>query len=161
MSGRAKWVEQLLVWFSVHRRPMPWRDDPTPYRVWISEIMLQQTQVATVIPYFERFLARFPSVESLAAADSQEVLKLWEGLGYYSRARNLHKAAAVVAESFDGELPRTAEALLALPGIGDYASAAIASIAYGEALPSVDGNVLKEVKSFGQNSNITGVNVLK
>lgn len=148
MSGRAKWVEQLLVWFSVHRRPMPWRDDPTPYRVWISEIMLQQTQVATVIPYFERFLARFPSVESLAAADSQEVLKLWEGLGYYSRARNLHKAAAVVAESFDGELPRTAEALLALPGIGDYASAAIASIAYGEALPSVDGNVLRVFSRF-------------
>jgi A/G-specific adenine glycosylase len=148
MNSRAKWVEQLLHWFSEHRRPMPWRDNPTPYRVWVSEIMLQQTQVATVIPYFERFLARFPSVESLAAADSQAVLKQWEGLGYYSRARNLHKAAGVIVNSCGGELPGSAKALLALPGVGEYASAAIASIAYGEALPSVDGNVLRVFARF-------------
>lgn len=122
---------------------MPWRSDPSPYKVWISEIMLQQTQVVTVIPYFDRFIARFPSFEALAAADQQEVLRLWEGLGYYSRARNLHKAARVIVARFGGNPPRTAEGLRDLPGIGAYTAAAIASIAFGEPVPSVDGNVLR------------------
>jgi A/G-specific adenine glycosylase len=143
----AKWVERLLAWFEAHRRPMPWREDPSPYRVWVSEIMLQQTQVATVIPYFERFMARFPTVQDLASADTQEVLKLWEGLGYYSRARNLLKAARIVIDG-GGALPSTAAAWMALPGVGDYTSAAVASIAHGEAMPSVDGNVLRVFSRF-------------
>jgi len=143
-----KWVEALLAWFTVHRRPMPWRDDPSPYRVWISEVMLQQTQVVTVIPYFERFTARFPTVATLAAAELQTVLKLWEGLGYYSRARNLLKASRVVMEALGGVLPVTADGWRTLPGVGNYTSAAVASIAYGEAVPSVDGNVLRVFSRF-------------
>ena len=122
---------------------MPWRSDPSPYKVWISEIMLQQTQVVTVIPYFDRFVARFPSFKVLAQSDLQEVLKLWEGLGYYSRARNLHQAARRIVDSFGGKPPRTAEGLRELPGIGAYTAAAVASIAFGEPVPSVDGNVLR------------------
>ncbi len=122
---------------------MPWRSDPSPYKVWVSEIMLQQTQVITVIPYFDRFIKRFPSFRALAAADLQSVLKLWEGLGYYSRARNLHQAAKVITHEYGGKLPRTAAELRQFPGIGPYTSAAIASIAFGEAVPSVDGNLLR------------------
>ncbi len=144
----AKWVERLLAWFGAHRRPMPWRDDPSPYRVWVSEIMLQQTQVVTVIPYFERFIARFPDVANLAAADTQEVLKLWEGLGYYSRARNLLKAARLVVERDDGQFPVTSAEWMTLPGVGEYTAAAVASIAQGEAVPSVDGNVLRVFSRF-------------
>jgi len=142
----AKWVERLLTWFEAYRRPMPWREDPSSYRVWVSEIMLQQTQVVTVIPYFERFIARFPSVEDLAAADVQDVLKLWEGLGYYSRARSLLKAARQVVAA--GEFPASASEWETLPGVGAYTSAAIASIALGEAVPSVDGNVLRVFSRF-------------
>ena len=143
-----KWVENLLKWFEVYRRPMPWRDDPSPYRVWVSEIMLQQTQVATVIPFFERFTARFPTVEALAVADVQDVLKLWEGLGYYSRARNLLRAAQVVMDDLAGTLPTTYAGWKALPGVGDYTAAAVSSIAHGEAMPSVDGNVLRVFSRF-------------
>jgi A/G-specific adenine glycosylase len=143
-----KWTASLLAWFEANRRPMPWRDDPSPYRVWVSEIMLQQTQVATVIPYFERFTEAFPSVEALAAADVQAVLKLWEGLGYYSRARNLLKAARVVIDARGGSLPTTSDAWMALPGVGEYTAAAVSSIAHGEAIPSVDGNVLRVFSRF-------------
>ena len=122
---------------------MPWRSDPSPYKVWVSEIMLQQTQVVTVIPYFDRFVSRFPSFKALAAADQQEVLKLWEGLGYYSRARNLHQAARRIQEHHGGTPPQTADELRTLPGVGPYTAAAIASIAFGEPVPSVDGNVLR------------------
>ena len=122
---------------------MPWRSDPSPYKVWVSEIMLQQTQVATVIPYFDRFVARFPSFEALAAADLQEVLRLWEGLGYYSRARNLHQAAKLIVARHGGKPPGTAGQLRDFPGIGPYTAAAIASIAFGEPVPAVDGNVLR------------------
>ena len=122
---------------------MPWRSDPSPYKVWISEVMLQQTQVVTVIPYFDRFIARFPSFRALASAELQDVLKLWEGLGYYSRARNLHQAARLIVEKHGGKPPRAAEGLRELPGIGAYTAAAIASIAFGEPVPSVDGNVLR------------------
>ena len=147
-SLRTAWVERLLAWYAVHRRDLPWRSDPAPYRVWISEVMLQQTQVATVQPYFVRFMERFPTVATLAAADLQDLLMVWEGLGYYSRARNLHRAAGILAEQFHGELPRTAEQLRQLPGIGPYIAAAIASIAFGEPVPAVDGNVLRVLARF-------------
>jgi A/G-specific adenine glycosylase len=138
-----RWPKALVAWFERDHRPMPWRQDSSPYRVWISEIMLQQTQVVTVIPYFERFVARFPDVRALAAADSQDVLRLWEGLGYYSRARNLHKAAREIVAARSGRLPATHDDWLTLPGIGAYTAAAIASIAFGEPVPSVDGNVMR------------------
>ena len=128
---------------------MPWRSDPTPYHVWISEIMLQQTRIEAVIPYYERFLKAFPDVRALAAAEDDRLMKLWEGLGYYSRARNLKKAAEIVARDFGGELPRRAEELRRLPGIGDYTAGAVASIAYGEAEPAVDGNVLRVAARLG------------
>lgn len=136
------WVPHLLAWYRQHRRALPWRDQPTPYRVWVSEVMLQQTQVTTVRPYFERFLARFPNVEALAAAELQDVLKVWEGLGYYSRARHLQRAAQqVVAEG--GRIPDDLDGLRRLPGIGAYTAAAIASIAFGRPHPVVDGNVAR------------------
>ncbi len=138
----------LLAWFAANRRAMPWREEPSPYRVWISEIMLQQTQVATVIPYFNRFLSRFPDVAALAQAELQDVLKLWEGLGYYSRARNLHKAAKALVAEHGGRLPGDFCGLRRLPGFGDYTAAAVASIAFGEAVPVVDGNVLRVSARF-------------
>ena len=134
-------VESLLDWYQENARELPWRSEQSPYRTWISEIMLQQTQVDTVIPYFSRWMARFPDVESLANADIQEVLSFWEGLGYYSRARNLHKAARMVMREMDGELPQTAKELQVLPGIGPYTASAIASIAFGKDVAAVDGNI--------------------
>ncbi|MBI5548133.1 MAG: A/G-specific adenine glycosylase [Deltaproteobacteria bacterium] len=130
----------LLGWFETHRRELPWRRDRTPYRVWLAEVMLQQTQVATVIPYFERFLQCFPSVEALARAPLPEVLAQWKGLGYYSRARNLHRAAQTIAER---GMPSTAVGLRELPGFGRYTAAAVASLAFGEPVALVDGNVAR------------------
>lgn len=134
-------AERLLAWYAVHGRCLPWRGVRDPYRIWVSEIMLQQTQVETVRPYYRRWLRRFPSVKALAAAPLQAVLAVWEGLGYYSRARNLHRAAQIVVREHAGRLPRTFEALLALPGIGRYTAAAIASIAFGADVAALDGNV--------------------
>ena len=135
----------LLAWYDRHRRVLPWRALPgeqaDPYRVWLSEIMLQQTTIAAVKPYFERFLARFPSVEALAAAPSEAVMQAWAGLGYYSRARNLHACARLVAEAHDGRFPDTEEGLRALPGIGAYTAGAVAAIAFGRPAAAVDGNV--------------------
>ncbi len=122
---------------------MPWRRRPTPYAVWVSEVMLQQTQVETVIPYFDRFIARFPDIHALASAPQQAVLKAWEGLGYYSRARNLHRAAQCIVKDHAGALPRSTGGLAALPGIGAYTAAAIASICWNQPVPVVDGNVLR------------------
>ncbi len=136
-------VDGLLAWYDAHRAELPWRASRDPYRVWLSEIMLQQTQVETVKPYFLRFVAAFPSVEALAAAPLDEVLKLWEGLGYYSRARNLHRAAQIVARELGGRFPDSIEGLLALPGIGRYTAGAIASIAFGVRAPVLDGNVIR------------------
>ncbi len=130
----------LLRWYDAHARTLPWRGEHDPYRVWLSEIMLQQTQTQTVKGYYARFLARFPDVFALAEAPEQEVLKLWEGLGYYSRARNLHAAAKVVSGELGGRFPGNAEGLRKLPGVGPYAANAIASIAYGEPVPALDGN---------------------
>jgi len=134
---------QLIDWFRAAQADLPWRRDRTPYRVWLSEIMLQQTQVATVIPYYEQFLEKFPTVEALAAAPLDDVLKLWEGLGYYSRARNLHRAAQIVAGNLNGRFPETASELQKLPGIGRYTAGAIASLAFGEDVPVLDGNVIR------------------
>ncbi len=131
----------LLKWYDIQQRDLPWRDNLDPYRIWVSEIMLQQTQVATVIPYFERWMKSFPSVQHLAKARLPKVLKHWEGLGYYTRARNLHKAAQWVHNENEGTIPTTFEDLKKLPGIGRYTAGAIASIAYKEPVPVLDGNV--------------------
>ena len=133
----------LLAWYRRHRRDLPWRRTRDPYAIWVSEIMLQQTQVATVMPYFERFIAAFPDVRALAEAPLGQVLKQWEGLGYYSRARNLHRAAKRITREHGGRLPATAEALRALPGIGPYTAGALASIAFGLDEPVLDGNVAR------------------
>jgi A/G-specific adenine glycosylase len=133
----------LLAWYDRERRDLPWRRTKDPYAIWLSEVMLQQTQVATVIPYWERFLARFPTLEALAAAPLDDVLAAWRGLGYYSRARNLHRAAQEVVARFGGRLPSSVEALLTLPGFGRYTAGAVASIAFGEEAPLVDGNVAR------------------
>src|SRR5712691_6748920 len=136
-----QFARKLLAWYARHKRSLPWRDVPDAYRVWISEIMLQQTQVETVIPYYERWLARFPSVEVLAAAPLNDVLSAWEGMGYYSRARNLHRAAQIVINELEGKLPSNVAGWLVLPGIGRYTAGAIASIAFGVDAPVLDGNV--------------------
>ncbi|MCJ7586154.1 MAG: A/G-specific adenine glycosylase [Anaerolineales bacterium] len=133
--------DNLLRWYSTHARALPWRDHPNPYAVWVAEIMLQQTRVETVIPYFERWMRRFSTVHDLAAASEQEVLTVWEGLGYYSRARNLHRAAQIVVCEHGGELPSDIPTLRRLPGIGRYTAGAIASIAYGLDEPTLDGNL--------------------
>lgn len=140
-----KIVRPLLTWYAAHARVLPWRDEPTPYRVWVSEIMLQQTRVEAVKPYFERFTTELPSIQSLASASEEQLLKLWEGLGYYSRVRNLHQAARMVMELYCGVLPDTPEQLLLLPGIGAYTAGAIASIAFGKPVAAVDGNVLRVI----------------
>lgn len=135
--------DMLLNWYDSYARSLPWRDEPTPYRVWVSEIMLQQTRVSAVIPYFNRFMAALPTIASLADADHEILSKLWEGLGYYSRVRNLHRAAKIVMKDFNGLLPNTPKSLLTLPGIGEYTAGAISSIAFNQAFPAVDGNVLR------------------
>lgn len=133
----------LLDWYDKHARILPWRENPEPYRVWISEIMLQQTRVEAVKPYFHRFMEALPTVEALAQVPEDRLLKLWEGLGYYNRAKNLQKAARIMTEFHGGMLPASYEELLALPGVGSYTAGAIASIAYGIPVPAVDGNVLR------------------
>ena len=143
---RAAWISAaLLRWFRTSARPMAWRDTRDPYRIWVSEIMLQQTRVATVAPYYDRFLREFPDVRSLARAPLDAVLKAWEGLGYYSRARNLHRAAGVLVAGSGGEVPRTVEALRALPGIGRSTAGAIAAIAFGADVPILDANARRVV----------------
>ena len=140
---RAALRAALLAWYRAHRRDLPWRRTRDPYAIWISEAMLQQTRVETVIPYYERFLARFPDVAALATADQDDVTALWAGLGYYSRARNLHRAARVVMERHGGQLPDDVDALRELPGVGRYTAGALASIAFDKPAPIVDGNVAR------------------
>ncbi len=135
--------KQLLRWYKKHARVLPWRSSDNPYHIWLSEIMLQQTRVDQARPYFERFIAAFPGVQALATAPLDEVLKNWEGLGYYSRARNLHKAALQIATDHNGKVPDTYDAIRALPGIGPYTAAAVLSIAYGKAHGVLDGNVIR------------------
>ena len=138
---KATFSQLLLAWYNTNARSLPWRGHPDSYAVWVSEIMLQQTRVETVIPYFQRWMKRFPTVHVLAEATEQDVLRVWEGLGYYSRARALHRAAWVVVQQYGGSLPSDAENLQKLPGIGPYTAAAIASIAFGLDEAVVDGNV--------------------
>ncbi len=146
----------LLEWYRYHRRDLPWRGESSPYRIWVSEVMLQQTQVTTVIPYYQHFLEKFPTLETLAAAPLAEVLKAWEGLGYYSRARNLHQAAREIVERYEGQLPGSYVELRTLPGFGDYTAGAIASIAFGQAVPAVDGNVKRVMaRLFALESDIS------
>ena len=133
----------LLEWFYKNRRSLPFREDPTPYHVWLSEVMLQQTRVSAVLPYYYRFLEALPDIPALAACEEEKLHKLWEGLGYYSRVRNLQKAAKLVCAQYGGQLPADYAALLALPGIGEYTAGAIASISFGLPVPAVDGNVLR------------------
>lgn len=135
--------EQLITWYEENKRDLPWREDQDPYKVWVSEIMLQQTQVITVIPYFKRFISKFPTVYDLAYADTEEVLKEWEGLGYYSRARNLQHAVREVVADYHGKVPSNKQELGALKGIGPYTRGAILSIAFNQAEPAVDGNVMR------------------
>ena len=143
MENIPKIQNALLRWWDADHADLPWRRSKDPYAIWVSEIMLQQTQIATVIPYFERWMIRFPTVGALAEASLDEVLKLWEGLGYYSRARNLHAAAKMVVADWNGRLPTTAADLMKLKGIGRYTAGAIASIAFNEPVPVLDGNVIR------------------
>lgn len=135
--------QNLLDWFQKNQRPLPWRNNYEPYQVWISEIMLQQTQVKTVLPYFERWMKKLPTIQSVAEAREDGILKLWEGLGYYSRARNIQKAVKQIMEKHGGEFPSNYEDILALPGVGKYTACAIASIAFNQDRPVVDGNVIR------------------
>lgn len=134
---------RLLRWYRRHRRPLPWRENPEPYRTWLSEVMLQQTQVTTVVPYFERFVEKFPDVHALARASEQDVLAAWSGLGYYRRARSLHRAAATIVEELDGKFPDNVAGWMKLSGIGRYTAGAIVSIAFGKRVPILDGNVMR------------------
>ncbi len=145
----ARFQRRILDWFRAHRRDLPWRASRDPYRIWIAEIMLQQTRIAAVLPYYDRFLKTFPSVESLARARAEKVLRLWSGLGYYSRARNLHRAAKEIVAHHNGEFPHTLEAALVLPGIGRYTAAAVLSIAYDVPLAVLDGNVARVLARLG------------
>lgn len=155
-SQLGKIVVPLLEWYRVNSRCLPWRMNRDAYRVWVSEIMLQQTRVETVIPYYERFMKRFPAIASLAACEDEELFKLWEGLGYYSRARNLKKAAQVICERYQGCFPAEYEKILALPGIGAYTAGAVSSIAFEQAKAAVDGNVLRVFTRLTQdNTDIT------
>jgi len=146
----------LLAWFDREKRDLPWRRTRDPYAIWLSEVMLQQTQVSTVIPYWTRFLERFPRVEALAEAPLQEVLAMWRGLGYYARARNLHRAAQEIISRFEGQLPSTAATLASLPGFGRYTAGAVASIAFGEAAPLVDGNVARVLSRLFEVDGLPG-----
>ena len=148
-------VAPLLAWYDQGHRDLPWRAFPTPYRVWVSEIMLQQTRVEAVRGYFARWMDALPDVRALAAADEGVYLKLWEGLGYYSRVRNLYRAAVEICKQYGGELPADYDALRALPGIGDYTAGAVASIAFGLPVPAVDGNVLRVAARL--NNNMTPI----
>ena len=142
-------AERVLAWFQIHgRKDLPWQQNPTPYRVWVSEIMLQQTQVITVIPYYQRFMTAFPDVIALANASDDQVLKHWQGLGYYTRARNLHKAAQLIRDQHQGQFPTTLEAVEALPGIGRSTAGAILSLSWGQKHPILDGNVKRVLARY-------------
>src|SRR5438128_1982515 len=142
-QSRSKLVNALLNWFTKHKRALPWRATRDPYRIWISEVMLQQTQAAMVIPFYKRFLEQFPNIAALAAADDRVLMKAWEGLGYYARARNLRAAAQTIVREHGGKLPTSTEALLKLPGFGPYTAAAVASLAFGADCAAVDGNIMR------------------
>ena len=142
------WAQRLLNWYDGCRRDLPWRLNSDPYRIWVSEIMLQQTRVETVIPYYNQFMERFPDAASLAEASEAEVLSFWQGLGYYSRVRNLQRGVREVVERYGGKVPADLQSIRELPGIGEYTAGAILSMAYGKAEPAIDGNVLRVMSRF-------------
>ena len=144
----------LLLWYRANKRDLAWRNNPTPYRVWVSEIMLQQTRVEAVKEYYARFMQALPDVEALAFCEEEKLLKLWEGLGYYSRARNLQKAAKIIVQQYGGQFPFSVEELKALPGIGSYTAGAIASIAFGQPTAAVDGNVFRVASRLEENPTV-------
>ena len=155
MSGPGPIAPALLAWFEQNARALPFRQDPTPYHIWVSEIMLQQTRVAAALEHYRRFMEALPDIPALAACPDEELFKLWEGLGYYSRARNLKKAAQLVCGEYGGQLPASYEELQKLPGVGEYTAGAIASIAFGLSAPAVDGNVLRVfARLYNDGSNI-------
>jgi A/G-specific adenine glycosylase len=161
MPSPDSFAQRVLDWFDVHgRKDLPWQRDTSPYRVWVSEIMLQQTQVKTVIPYFERFMAAFPDVQALAAAPEDAVLHLWTGLGYYARARNLHRAAQQVAFEAQGEFPGTLDGLCELPGVGRSTAGAILSIAFGQRASILDGNVKRVLARYHRVNGWPGLNAV-
>ncbi|WNQ12097.1 A/G-specific adenine glycosylase [Paenibacillus aurantius] len=147
-ENKAYYTRELTAWYQRGNRDLPWRRSRNPYHIWVSEIMLQQTRVETVIPYFNRFMEKFPTIDALADAPEEDVLKAWEGLGYYSRARNLQAAAQEVKESYEGKVPDTPEAISSLKGVGPYTAGAILSIAYNKPEPAVDGNVMRVLSRF-------------
>lgn len=153
--------EKITAWYIGNRRDLPWRKTEDPYRILLSEIMLQQTRVDTVIDYYQRFIARFPDAAALAEAAEEEVLTLWAGLGYYSRARNLHQAARQIVQNYGGKFPSSFEDIIKLPGIGDYTAAAIMSIAFHQPYPAVDGNVKRVVSRLAEIENISGPTALR
>lgn len=152
----------LVVWYQKHKRHLPWRETHDPYKIWLSEIILQQTRVAQGMPYYQRFIEKYPSVQELACAREEEVLRLWQGLGYYARARNLHACARMIVSELGGRFPTTYKALLCLRGVGTYTAGAIASIAFKEAVPVVDGNVYRVLaRVFGLEEDITSTQGMK
>lgn len=156
MENLEKLPIPLLEWFRDNARELPWRSDPTPYHVWLSEVMLQQTRVAAVLDYYRRFLTEAPTVAHLATLPEDRLLKLWQGLGYYNRARNLQKAARIIMEEYGGQFPTSYDAIRALPGVGDYTAGAICSIAFGLPMSAVDGNVLRvTTRICGDDTDIT------
>ena len=156
MLIRTSFSEQLIIWYTQHQRDLPWRHTQNPYYIWLSEVILQQTRIAQGLPFYERFVETFPTIEALANADQKEVLRLWQGLGYYSRARNLHQTAKIVVQEYGGVFPNTYTELLKLKGIGTYTAAAIASFAFGEKVAVLDGNVYRVLsRVFGIETDIT------
>ncbi|MBU0636210.1 A/G-specific adenine glycosylase, partial [Candidatus Micrarchaeota archaeon] len=148
-------TQKLLNWFEKNQRSLPWRQQYNPYQVWVSEVMLQQTRVDQMLSYYKRFLKQFPSIQALAQAREETVLKSWEGLGYYARARNLHKAAQQIVSNYNGKMPSTKEELKKLPGFGDYIASAVSSIAFNQSNAVVDGNVFRVIaRFFGIQSDI-------
>lgn len=155
-DGTRYFSEKIVEWYLTNHRKLPWRETRDPYRIWLSEVILQQTRVVQGLPYYDRFITHYPSVYALASAPEEEVLRHWQGLGYYTRARNLIRCARVVAEEYDGAFPNTFEKLRLLPGVGDYTAAAIASIAFGEPVAVLDGNVFRVLsRYFGLRNDIT------
>jgi A/G-specific adenine glycosylase len=162
MIEKTLFAPWLVTWYQAHKRNLPWRETKDPYKIWLSEIILQQTRVAQGLPYYQRFVARYPSIQALAHANEEEVLRLWQGLGYYSRARNLHACARMVVSELDGKFPSTYKDLLYLKGVGKYTAGAIASIAFKESVPVVDGNVYRVLsRVFGEAKDISSTQGVK
>ncbi|MEL6607221.1 MAG: A/G-specific adenine glycosylase, partial [Bacteroidota bacterium] len=141
--SKTRFATRLVDWYQAHRRDLPWRKTNNPYHIWLSEVILQQTRVVQGLPYYQRFIEQYPTVQALAAAEEEAVLRLWQGLGYYSRARNLHACARMIVSEWGGEFPTTYQSLLQLKGVGKYTAAAVASIAFKEPVAVVDGNVYR------------------